>query len=447
MVRRVWWLAVLFLILPRAVWAQGLPFGLSLPPTLNFATSPAPIGSGARAAGKAFAFIAVADDATAASWNPGALVQIERPEAAIMGAYFLRFERQDVTQPDTVLDGQTLDSITLHYLSVAYPLVLFQRNVVLSFSFQRLFDLHGATDIASRFTTVDGIQRVSSRQRGGLFTLSPAAAMQITPTFSVGAALNIWPDLFDNGWEQEVTVRGEGRVVSGNRVVPFVSSGQINEKFRFEGVNVTAGFLWTINSLLTVGGVFRSPFTAKVRHTHASSLTVALQDGSPPVTSALQFRDTLDMDMPMSYGLGVAARLSDDLTVSLDVTRVHWSDFSLEESAQDDALLVDNGAPSGKGRAVLQGQGQDTVSVRLGAEYLWNVRHMTVPLRTGFFYDPEPGEHGTDDFFGFALGSGLTLGKFLFDVAYVFRTGISKSTATDTTVLQHSLLASMIYHF
>jgi long-subunit fatty acid transport protein len=440
---------MLFLSLPRALLAQQLPFGISLPPSLNFATSPAPVGSGARAAGKAFAFIAVADDATAASWNPGALVQIERPEAALMGSYFLRFERQDVTQPETVLEAQTLDSVNLNYLSVAYPFVLFQRNVIVSLNVQRLFDLKSATDVTSRFAiaNVDGIQSVNSRQRGGLFAISPAAAIQITPTFSVGAAFNIWPDLFDNGWEQKVTVRGEGRVVSGNRVVPFVSSGRIDEEFRFEGFNVTLGFLWTINRILSLGGVFRSPFTAKVTHKHTSSLTVTLQDGSAPVSSTLRFRDTLDMDMPMSYGLGLAARLSDDLTLSLDVTQVHWSDFRLEESTRDDTLLVDNGAPSGKGRTVLRGRGDNTVSVRLGAEYLWSGLKVVMPLRTGFFYDPEPGAGGTDDFFGVTLGSGITLKWFIFDIAYVFRTGTVKSAATDTTVHQHTLLSSIIYHF
>ena len=61
------WLAALCLALPGVSAAQDLPFGISLPPSLNFATSPNPVGSGARAAGRAFAFIGVADDATAAS--------------------------------------------------------------------------------------------------------------------------------------------------------------------------------------------------------------------------------------------------------------------------------------------------------------------------------------------------------------------------------------------
>jgi long-subunit fatty acid transport protein len=77
------WLMILCLALPAGLFAQQLPFGVSLPPSLNFATSPSPVGSGARAGGKAFAFIAATDDATAASHNPAGLVQLERPEVSI----------------------------------------------------------------------------------------------------------------------------------------------------------------------------------------------------------------------------------------------------------------------------------------------------------------------------------------------------------------------------
>src|SRR5512145_2449006 len=112
------WLAVFWLGLVTAVQAQTLPFGISLPPSLNFATSPSPIGSGARAAGKANAFIAVADDATAASHNPGALLQLQDPEFAIVGSFFVRSDIQDVTRPATMVEDQTLSNFDLNYLSV-----------------------------------------------------------------------------------------------------------------------------------------------------------------------------------------------------------------------------------------------------------------------------------------------------------------------------------------
>ena len=451
------WLVVVFLVSPGLAAAQDLTFGITLPPSLNFATSPSPVGSGARAAGKSFAFIAIADDATAASHNPAGLVQLERPEVSIMGSYYARLERQDVTRPAIMVEGQELDRFDLNYLSVVYPFEVLKRTVVVSLNVQRLFDLEGATDVTSRFTRIDGIQRVSARQEGGLFTISPAVAVQVTPAFSVGAAFNIWPDLFDNGWEQRVTVASEGFVRLGNSLVPFVSQGRIREDFAFRGLNVTAGFLWTINPIFSLGGVFRSPFTARVTRSHTSSLTVTLQNGADPVTTDNRFQETLDMKMPLAYGLGLAARLSDRLTLSMDVSRIHWSDFRLEASTRDDEILVENGAPSGKGRAVLNGEADDTTSVRLGAEYLWirpklltswfGGRRVIVPLRTGFFYDPEPGNGHPDTFVGFSLGTGLAVGQCLFDMAYTFRTGTVEGEATDTSVYQHGVVASVIYHF
>ena len=441
------WLAVLCCLRPGLLTAQTLPFGISLPPALNFATSPSPVGSGARAQGKGLAFIAIADDATAASHNPGGLVQLERPEVSIVGSYFLRVERQEVTQPDTTVDGQTLDSLDLNYLSMVYPFELWQKNVVVSLNVQRLFDLQGATDVTSRFTSIDGLQTVHARQQGALFTISPAVAVQITPAFSVGAAFNIWPGLFDNGWKQEVTVAANGFVPSGGRAVPFTAAGRLTEQFEIEGFNVTAGFLWAINPTLSLGGVFRSPFTARVTHTHTSTLTVSLRDSPEPVVTGNRFRDRLDLDMPLSYGLGLAARLSDHLTLALDVSRTHWSDFRLHASTRQDVLVVENGAPSGKGRAVLNGEANDVTSVRLGAEYLWIRPGMLIPLRAGVFYDPEPGDGGTDAFFGFSLGTGMTFRSLVFDLAYTFRTGSVRGEATDTTVFHHGALASVIYHF
>ncbi|MCZ6871981.1 MAG: outer membrane protein transport protein [bacterium] len=449
---------IVLCLLPTLSMAQMSPLdvGITLPPSFNFATSPNPVGSGARAAGKAFAFIGVADDATAASWNPAGLVQLQQPEASVVGSFFIRLEDHDITQQGfnqgvIAIDGQSIDAINLNYLSVVYPFELLKRNIVVSLSFQRLFDLNGQTDVTSGFTEITGVQQVNSEQDGGLWTISPAVAVQVTPAFSLGLAFNIWPDLFGNGWEQDVDVQSSGFVASGGSTVPFVSTGRIREEFDFEGFNVTIGLLWTINRIFTVGAVLRTPFEAKLTRKHSSSLDVTLDPGggNNTVSTGLDFKEKLDMDMPLSYGIGVAARLSDNLTLSLDVSRVHWSDFKLEDSSDDDKfkLLVENGAPSGKGKAVLDGEADDTTSVRLGAEYLLIKRNLLIPLRTGFFYDPEPGDGGIDNFYGFTLGSGITINRFVFDLAYQLRTGTVDSAALDSTITQHSIIASVIYHF
>jgi long-subunit fatty acid transport protein len=458
LLRALLWLTAICILLPRALAAQNQTFGITLPRALTFATSPSPVGSGARAQGQAVAFIGVADDATAASHNPGGLVQLERPEVSIVSSYFVRTESQDVTRPATVVADQTLDSFNLNYLSVAYPFRFLHRSVVVSLNLQRLFDFQGVTETVTGFTITDpvtgfpagaGRHQVHSEQEGGLFSISPALAIQLSPAVSVGMAVNVWPPILDNGWQQKVNITSTGRVFIGNRLVPFTATGRIREEFDFEGVNVTAGFLWTISSVFTLGGVVRSPFTATVTRTNRSSLEVALQDEAP-VSSTCTFRETLDLAMPLSYGLGLAARPSTRLRLALDVGRVHWSDFRLQASREEPAAcagVLSVVVPVGKGQAVLRGESADTTSVRLGAEYLWVHPAVVLPLRAGVFYDPEPGAGGTDAFFGLSLGTGLAVGPWLFDVAYTFRAGTVHSQVTETSVQQHTILASLIYHF
>jgi hypothetical protein len=60
-------------------------------------SSPNPVGSGARAVGMGGAFIAVADDATAASWNPAGLTQLRKSELSIVYSHFSRSEDIDIS--------------------------------------------------------------------------------------------------------------------------------------------------------------------------------------------------------------------------------------------------------------------------------------------------------------------------------------------------------------
>src|SRR3989338_2646899 len=82
---RIILLLFFILLIPSYSFAQNL----EIPSSLN------PVGSGARAIGMGGAFIAIADDATAASWNPAGLVQLEKPEISAVGSFFYRHEEYD----------------------------------------------------------------------------------------------------------------------------------------------------------------------------------------------------------------------------------------------------------------------------------------------------------------------------------------------------------------
>jgi long-subunit fatty acid transport protein len=82
------------------------------------------------------------------------------------------------------------------------------------------------------------------------------------------------------------------------------------------------------------GGAFRSPFTPDITHRHNSALTATFlnEPSTQSVTTSISFRESLEMDLPMSYGLDLSARLSDRWMLSLGVSRIHWSQLRLEES-------------------------------------------------------------------------------------------------------------------
>ena len=86
------------------------------------------------------AFIAVADDATAASWNPGGLIQLERPEISVVGTYRHRIEDNDFGTNPEASGRQTVSDADLNYLSVVYPFTLHNLNMVVSINYQNLFD-------------------------------------------------------------------------------------------------------------------------------------------------------------------------------------------------------------------------------------------------------------------------------------------------------------------
>jgi len=403
---------------------------------VDIGASPNPVGSGARAMGMGGAFIAVADDATAASWNPAGLVQLERPEVSAVGNFGYRSERvRSKLQPG--LDGtDNTGSWELNYLSAAYPFTVLERNVVASLNYQRLYDFN--TDLKGGVTIPVGPGSISTdetiRQRGGLSTVSPAVAVQLTPELSVGFTLNVWADPFqDNGWK----VATDGTSVATIPPLPPINGTFSNrDTMSFYGTNFHVGVMYNATPSLTVGAVYKSGFIANIRRDR-------VHYDSTLVTPLVVTRDYLNLTMPESYGIGAAYRFSDSLTVAMDAYRTEWGEFIMNEGG------VQSRPNISKTEA---GTSMDaTTQVRLGGEYLFIKPAYTVPVRLGVFYDPEPSERNPNDFYGLSAGSGISYGPIAFDAAYTFRTGKTreslKGNLADSRIYQHAALFSVIYHF
>lgn len=429
-----------------------LPIGSSRAATLfqqvGIASPPVPVGSGARAMGMGGAFIAVADDATAASWNPAGLIQLEKPELSIVGAYdSRRWEYSSNAHPEANTSSHD-DYVSINYFSAAIPIHLY-KNMMISLNYQRLYDFQRSLSYNFNYASagLDLNQNNHFEQSGFIGAAAVAAALELTPQLSVGVTLNLWTDElgWDNGWSEHYRSHATG-IQSG---VPVTIDTHIKDSYeKFRGINFNVGLLWDTQGYGTLGAVIKTPFTASI--VHRFELTETTAYGAPlnaTLTSgALGFEEDVELRMPLSYGLGWSKRFRDVWTLALDVYRIEWGDYILTDGQDNKYSPID-------GRPKDQSDVSATTHIRIGTEYLFLLpeKKAAIPLRAGLFYDPEPAEAAPLDFYGFCLGVGLSRSQYSFDLAYQLRwangvdTGNQIATS-EADAIQHTVLLSFIFY-
>ncbi len=444
---------------------------------LEINSSPTVVGSGARALGMGGAFVAVADDATAASWNPAGLTQLERPEISMV--YDWNWFSEDFSsQGHKELSGSYETRFSgLNYGSIAYPFpwTLAGRNLVFSLNYQRRYDFD--RDLKFQYneifsSSVNIIQRNSRyeySQRGALGALSPAFGFEITDTLAFGIAVNLWDhDLLpDNEWKTRRTVRTTSRI-NGQLSPTSWTKLTINEDYKnFDGTNYTFGFLYKPTDRISLGAVYHTRFTAEVDYVQEWGIQVSRSPSLPAVKTRRKQKYTF----PSAVGMGVAYRFPNDkLTLSFDVTRTEWDQFIIYDARNPQTQLRRRSGITGLPKK--QSPHDPTYTVRLGMEYVFvnerKPRQSYLPsLRAGLFYDPQPAGGrksgplglgrvtGTpDDYFGVSLGAGVLIkNRVNIDLAYIYRWGdeVRNDTFglahTAADVDQHTLYLSTVIYF
>lgn len=519
--------AVFFVVLLMSGYARG-----QINPSFFTTSPPNPVGSGARAMGVGGAFIAVGDDATAASWNPGCLIQLEKPEASFV-----------LTEDFRNIDGNNVDFFDVNYLSVAYPFTIKKSkplfgqndiNMIVSLNYQRLFDFYfdssrtlssiarnemeaqmltegdntpGSPTEFDTYTMNDDLienhYKLTSKQIGDLGALAPAFAIQITPKFSLGFTYNFWRDGWlgkrqnldyeethdfnfakENGlwWDQNgnCTCNGGNPCDSSSLTIvddpaclempipesllPFPNPDyseptdfhfkmDTETTMRMQGQNFNLGMLWDLNGRWSLGAVYRSPIKMDVKRTVKITY---FQDSSDPLQIIPRTTTTAKYDdsvyFPASYGIGVGYRYSDALSFTSDVTRIEWNNYLYKPEGGEKYSLV-NGLKKSKAGV------DPTYTARAGAEYLIIKPKYVVPLRAGFFYDPEPAKDKPDNVYGITMGTGFAYKRVAMDLTYYYRWGNNIILHTDTdasrehlevrrgNLQQHMVMFSTIVYF
>lgn len=366
-------------------------------------------GAGARAMGLGGAFIAVADDATAVSFNPAGLAQLLAPEVSFVARGLQRnvayqdFEttgrRRDLAVNDALSSSKRFDPL---FASATAPVRLAGRNLVMQFSIQRAVALGEHDDralqevpVAAGTGSPSQLQQ-SINQSGQIDLYSFAVAYELSQRILLGVSYNQWR----GRWE--LTSFSERITPTRETAVGFHQSNAM------EGNNFNLGLIWRWPTW-SLGLVRRTGFHSD--YTFATELTsnVTGLNGDTPATLT-------GLHWPSATGLGLAYRPNDHWLVTADATHTIWSSarYMSGSSALNGLSFFDYDKGS---------RTPNATTAHLGTEYLWITDQDTViPLRTGLSREPQPlvdaitGEQRI--IYRASLGSGFKRGSTGVDFAY-----------------------------
>jgi hypothetical protein len=390
------------------------------------------VGSGARALGMGGAFLARADDATAASWNPAGLSYLRRPEISLVGVHSTANETTQNATTGFIFGSDRSEGDAPDFLSAAYPVTLGAVSGAIQLSFQRVISFTGDRRIQEE---LNPLRLVNSRQ--GFDVLALGTGMKVAGGLRVGVTVNRWFHGF-----QQTRERVERR-----RTFQEVD-------FELSGLSVNAGIIWTPVEHLNLGVSGKTPMRGDVR---LSRLRTDFYDEPLVVTQNAHQSDDVRLDLPGAVGVGVSWRPASTLTLSADYTWTFWSAarirnyFTLAATPAEspDKPPPPEIFPSLLFPRILDSGQNDTAELRAGLEYVLIWRDLRVPLRAGFLTETQYFRVEGDKaprFSGFSVGAGIVGGPFLLDVAYLHESGSyvrEDPGRTDVTIRR--LLFSLIY--
>ncbi|MEA2096446.1 MAG: hypothetical protein U9P73_07120 [Candidatus Cloacimonadota bacterium] len=395
-------LIILFLLFSILAFAQ---IDLNLGPDWNFT------GVGARAAGMGGAFIGVADDATAISWNPAGLTQLQKPEASFVVRGLAELYEVDF---DYGIETYEDEHGILNFLSGVYPFEFSGKQFVAALGVQRQLDLysyyHEEFYEESDQDTLEYLNETLSD--GGTSTITIGLANRLASIFSLGVATNLWV--------------GEAYFESNEMIdyhndFYFYSEEYEKSDWTFSGVNFVVGAMIDLNYKnnpipLRIGMVVKTPFELSVDEEFTleeySDDNGAILDPEP-----IESSNSYTLGMPLIIGFGASYRFGDNFILAIDMESRKFGDTTLKEDYADlTGMNLEN-------EEVIVMENLDLNQFRFGAEYLfteiWDFA--VIPLRIGAQTYPTLFMDNNDKQVvgaAFSLGTGLITDKYSIDISF-----------------------------
>ncbi len=351
---------------------------------------------GARSLGFGGAFVALADDATAAFANPAGLTQLVEPEVSVEGrhlSYSTPFARSGRgsgeptglgidTERGIVLGSSEEDLTELSFLSFVYPRkrwsVALYRHLPASFEFavdtQGLFGDAATTEGPVSYA---GTVRLAD-QRGAsqleIVTHGVAGAWRVGEDLSLGIGLSYYQGTHD--------LRSDQYLWDDDTLEGFFAESSFLPERRWMDASLitdgsdwalTASFLWRLSGRWNAGGFFR-------QGPELDGELATLVGPTFPELAGTLIRVPAPIAFPDVYGLGIAFRSAGGRwTLSGEWDRVEYSSIfgSIRKiSDRDPRFSFPEAIPDGD-------------ELRFGAEYVIVASTPLLAVRLGVWLDPD----------------------------------------------------------
>jgi long-chain fatty acid transport protein len=416
---------MLALVLEAPLGAQQFEKKLSLAQT--------GIGYGARALALGGAFIAVADDITAMSYNPAGLAQLLKPEVSFglsgtSQSYFLPEADQTGSGWETYLDTPAnirYSYVRFEYLGGVLPLKIAGLPVVLGIGLQTKTNERSKpeydhiSESGGDEYRVRQVRRISGNDFGAMNVATLSLAARPVEFLHVGFNVNYWREI------------GEKNNSYGSHESAFYAGslwwdGHIRE-FEHEDLRITKGFNADLGILLkfknvSAGLVYKTAFGLDYRAVYTGDYRL-LQVGDGTLSDHEEWEAAGRLRWPHSLGAGISVRPFEILTLSADYTFSNWSEGEIVWETPPPDVISPQGYPVEAPRDIRQ--------YRVGAEFLPFVGNkLAVAARAGWFADQA---YWADidglpiDFHGLCFGIGLIAARTSIDIAAVHYAGSYKA--------------------
>ncbi|MGB3863811.1 MAG: outer membrane protein transport protein [Candidatus Aminicenantaceae bacterium] len=319
---------------------------------------------GPRAVSMGGAFVGLADDYSAAFWNPAAASQLDWITLGFYAAY---------SNPSSSYEYGAADISTEYAKS--YPTVLGSAffpvgdrvHIGLAFYTLSRFQVEWSGAAIDAITGDPKSRDWSTKV--WVMTFAPSVTYKLSDTFSLGLALNL-----NYGSYDFFMYKGFVKVVLEEHI-NIIDIGAYSDSGNGVGIGATLGFFYKPSEMFSLGASIRTPSKISFKGRSSSSNMYVLDNATDSTTF---------LTLPLWVAGGIAIKPAQTLTLTADVHFSQWSSVETITTEYDTQLW--NVVFQESHTDFIPLYWKDTIQIRFGAEYKLN----KVAIRAGFYTDPSP---------------------------------------------------------